>query len=366
MDEREAYISLNMMERVGPVVVRSLVEVLGSAAAVFEADEEALLRANGVGRELAGAIARQRDSIDCQAELERAARCGARMVTPLDEEYPAPLREIYDPPLALYVRGELLRRDRHAVAVVGTRRPTHYGRSVAEQFSMQLATAGMTIASGLAMGIDTVAHQGALKVKGRTIAVLGSALDCLYPRENAGLATRIAEQGAVVSEFPFGRKPDKTTFPMRNRIVSGLSMGVLVVEAGAKSGARITADQALEQGRSVFAVPGRIDSPASAGTNDLIKRGARPATCVEDVLQEFECLFRPSELTGGGHQRVELAPDEQQVVDLLAEGEKNIDELIRGAGLNPARAGALVIGLEMKKVVRTLPGRIVELCSKGG
>jgi len=367
MNEREAYIALNMMERVGPVVVRSLAEVLGSAAAVFEADEKALMRARGVGRELAAAIGRQRQTVDVAAELQRASEADARVVTPLDDEYPAPLREIYDPPLALYVRGELLQRDRHAVAVVGTRRPTHYGRSVAEQFAMQLASAGMTVVSGLATGVDTVAHQAALKAKGRTIAVLGSALDCLYPRENAGLAGDVAKQGAVLSEFPFGRKPDKTTFPMRNRIVSGLSMGVLVVEAGMKSGARITADQALEQGRSVFSVPGRIDSPASAGTNDLIKRGAKAVTCVDDVLQEFECLFRPSELAalggdGRSRPRAALTPEEQRLVDLLADGEQNIDELIRGSGLNPARAGALVIGLEMKKVVRTLPGRIVELC----
>ena len=365
MNEREAYIALNMMERVGPVVVRSLAEALGSVSAVFEADEKHLQKARGVGPDLASAILSQRDGIDLQAELERAGEAGVRVITPLDEEYPAPLREIYDPPLALYVRGELLKRDRHAVAVVGTRRPTHYGRSVAEQFAMHLSVAGMTIVSGLALGVDTVAHGGALKAKGRTLAVLGGALDCLYPRENAGLAEQIAAQGVVMSEFPFGRRPDKTTFPMRNRIVSGLSMGVLVVEAGMKSGARITADQALEQGRSVFAVPGRIDSPASAGTNDLIKKGAKPVTCIEDVLQEFECLFKPGELagSGGGRLRVKLAPDEQQLVDLLADGEMDIDELIRGSGLNPARTGALVIGLEMKKIVRTLPGRIVELCN---
>ena len=204
-------------------------------------------------------------------EQEKAARLGARLVTPVDAEYPKRLLQIYDPPLALYVQGEIQSRDERGVAIVGSRRTTHYGREVAERLAMQLAQDGVTVLSGLARGIDTAAHSGALKGKGRTLAVLGGGLDCLFPPENAELAAAIARQGAVVTEYPIGREPDKTTFPVRNRIVSGISMGVVVVEADVTSGAMITARQALEQGRTVFAVPGRVDSFGSRGPHQLIK-----------------------------------------------------------------------------------------------
>ncbi|MFC1452488.1 DNA-processing protein DprA [Verrucomicrobiota bacterium] len=362
MDEREAYVALNMMEKVGPVGVRALTEALGSAGAIMQADRQALLGAKGIGPEQAGAIVEQRKSVDPAAELDKAERLGVRIVTQIDEEYPPALKEIHDPPLAIYVKGSLKARDRHAVAVVGTRRPTHYGRGVAEKLAWQLAEAGMTVVSGLAEGIDTVAHRGALKGAGRTLAVLGGALDRVYPRSNTGLAGDVAGQGAVISEFPFGREPDKTTFPMRNRIVSGISMGVVVVEAGSTSGALITAREALDQGRSVFAVPGRIDSPASSGTNTLIRDGAKVVTCVEDVLDEFEFLIAPEQRAArapeGGLRT--LAPEERVLVDLLEEGERDVDSLIRESGMSPAEVSSVLLRLEMKKVVRMLPGRMVE------
>ncbi len=367
MDERNAYIALNMMEKVGPVGVRALVEALGSAAAVFSASETALRQAEGIGRESAQNIIRQRDTIDWAGELDRTAALGAHIVTPLDAEYPEALSKIYDPPLALYVWGALERRDRHGVAVVGTRRPTLYGRETTDRLSYQIAKAGLVVISGLAEGVDTVAHRAALRAGGRTLAVLGSALDCIYPPGNQELAAEIARHGAVLSEYALGRQPDKTTFPVRNRIVSGLSMGVLVVEADLKSGARITATQALEQGRSVFAVPGRIDSPASRGTNDLIKHGAKLVAGIEDVLTEFEYLIptpAAEPATGmpaaGGLPRG-LSADEAKLAGLLLEGEREVDVLIRTSGLTPAAVGALLIGLEMKRVVRMLPGRMVAL-----
>lgn len=362
MTEREAYIALNMMDRVGPVSVRSLCQALGSVAAVLVADAGALAQAEGVGRATAQAIVEARGRIDVAGEERRADAAGARIITPVDIEYPEPLKEIHDPPLALYVRGALEGRDRHAIAVVGTRRPTHYGQRCAEMLAGQLARAGMTVVSGLALGIDTAAHRGALQSQGRTLAVLGGALDCLYPPANATLADRIAEQGAVLTEFPFGRRPDKTTFPMRNRIVSGLSMGVLVVEADLRSGAIITTREALEQGRAVFAVPGRIDSPASRGCHVMIREGARLVTGVEDVLAEYEFLFRARGAPGGEKRdtNVPLSAEEQAIMDHLVRGEQPVDALIRESGLAPGRVSALLIGLEMKKMVRMLPGRLVE------
>jgi DNA processing protein len=271
------------------------------------------------------------------------------------------LKSVHDPPLALYARGEFKSSDSSSVGVVGTRRPTHYGREVTERFSFTLAQAGITVVSGLALGIDTTAHRSAVRAGGRTIAVMGSGFDHVYPGSNAQLCDEIARHGVVISEFPLAKRPDKTTFPMRNRIVSGLSKAVLIVEAGQKSGALITADQALEQGRAVFAVPGRIDSPRSMGVNALIKDGARPATCPDDVLEEFETLFPAArqETQGGG--QTQLDEKERQLLRILESGPTEVDSLIRHSDLDPGTVSSLLIGLEMKKKVRMLPGRTVEM-----
>jgi DNA processing protein len=364
MDERSAYVALNMMEKVGPMSVRSLKEALGSAAAIFTAGRDDLLR--GVGRDVADTIVKNRDRVDWQGELAKAESLGMRIVTAIDEEYPKPLLEIHDPPLALTVWGSLQSKDRQSIAVVGTRHPTHYGREVAERMGYQLAQAGFGVVSGLALGIDTLAHEGALKAKGRTLAVIGGGLDAIYPPSNRELARRISEQGAVLSEYAFGRQPDKTTFPVRNRIVSGLSMGVLVVEAGRQSGALITARQAAEQGRPVFAVPGRIDSPGSQGCHDLIKQGARLTEGIDDVLQEFEFLIPARAMPASGKAGVkpELNEEEEKIVACLQDGETDVDSLIRTCGLNAATVSALLLGLEMKRLIRMLPGRIVALRSE--
>lgn len=361
MQDRDAYIALNMMERIGPVTVRSCVDQLGSAAAIFDASEAALQQVEGLGRETLGRLLSQRGTTDWQAELDRADEAGARLITPVDDEYPGRLKTIHDPPLALYIRGELRSVDAHAIAVVGTRHPTHYGTQVADSMAFQLAQAGYTVSSGLAEGIDTAAHEGALKAKGRTVAVIGSALDELYPKSNEKLADRIAGEGAVISEFPFGRKPDKTTFPMRNRIVSGMSKAILVVEAGPGSGALITADLALEQGRDVFAVPGRIDSRASRGCHSLIRNGATLVTQIEDIISEYEDLFRNVVPTPSPAARAvrALTTEEQTLVRPLEGGDQNVDSLIRLSGLPPADVNVLLLGLEMKKVVKLLPGRMV-------
>lgn len=365
MTEREAYILLNMMNDVGPVSVRRLVEAFGGVLRALEAPLSELQQVRGVGARAADAIVRQRESLDLEGEIEAARREGIRLVSFVDDEYPALLREIYDPPLALYARGTLEPSDRHAIAVVGSRRTTHYGRTVADRLSYQLAKVGYRVISGLARGIDTAAHEGALKGGGRTLAVVGSGLGNLYPPENRKLADAIAAQGCVLSEFPMARQPDKTTFPMRNRIVSGLSAGVVVVEADRTSGAMNTAKQALDQGRSVFAVPGRVDASTSSGCHLLIKQGARLVEGVDDVLEEFEMLIPAQTLEQAKvldqRPEVSLSSEEQSMVRALWEEPLTVDELARRVGLDPASLSARLMTLEMKRVVRMLPGRRVEL-----
>jgi len=366
MTDREAYIALNMIEGLGPIKVRALIDALGSPRAVFDPEQSDLQQVKGIGNKLSKVILTQRRQIDPQAELEKAEELGVRIITPLDAEYPDALKEIHDPPLALYVRGALESRDRHALAIVGSRKCTHYGLSTADRLAYQLSQTGFIVVSGLARGIDTAAHQGALKARGRTIAVLGSAIDQLYPAENAELADAIAQSGAVISEYPFGRPADRQTFPYRNRIISGLSMGVVVVESGGKSGSLHTADAAAEQGRSVFAVPGRIDSPASKGTNRLIKNGAKLVDNVGDILEEFELLVPPEKFekppnASSARPEVPLSDAEQVLVKALWDEALDVDSLARAAGLPSARVSALLVGLEMKRVVKMLPGRVVEL-----
>jgi DNA processing protein len=366
MTDREAYIALNMIEGIGPIKVQALIEALGSPQAVFDPEQSDLRRVKGIGEKLSETILTQRTQVDPQAEIEKAEALGIHIITPLDAEYPSALKTIHDPPLALYVRGKIEPRDRHALGIVGSRKCTNYGLSTADRMAYQLAQTGFTVVSGLARGIDTVAHQGALKARGRTIAVLGAAIDQLYPPENAELADAIAGSGAVISEYPLGRQADRQTFPYRNRIISGLSMGIIVVEAGFKSGSIHTADAAMEQGRSVFAVPGRIDSPASKGTNCLIKNGAKLVDNVDDILEEFELLVPPGKFEKPANARsarpeVPLSDDEQALVKALWEEELDVDSLARAAGLPSSKVSALLIGLEMKRVVKMLPGRVVEL-----
>ena len=367
MTPREAYIVLNQIEGIGPVRTRALCEALGSPEAVLAAPASQLAGVRGVGPKVAENIVAQRGRLDPGREEAVAARLGARLVTPDDAEYPKPLKNIYDPPLCLYVRGAWEEQDEQALAIVGTRRATHYGAAQAERLAYQAAKAGFTVVSGLARGIDTVAHRAALKAGGRTLAVLGGALDKLYPPENRELAEEIAAQGALLSEFPLGREPDRTTFPYRNRIVSGLSKGVLVVEAGLESGAMNTAEQALEQGRSVMAVPGRVDMDGARGPHRLIQNGARLVADLADILKELEFLCPPAEQARlvrqqDARQRLTLAPAEEKVVRALwTEPEMDMDVLIRRTGLSSAQIMTLAMQLEMKRVLRRLPGRRLAL-----
>ena len=363
MDSREALIALNLIEHVGPVRARLLLEHFGEAPKILAAPKSALLRVRNIGDETAEAIATWEKTIDLAGELKRISDFGCHVLIQSDENYPASLREIYDPPLVLYVKGELTAKDKNAVAMVGSRSTTHYGIETARKLAYQLAYVGVTVVSGGARGIDTAAHQGALAAKGRTVCVLGTGVNIVFPPENKDLFARIAENGAVITQFPFNRNGDKQSFAIRNRIIAGMTLGTVVVEADLHSGALITSNFATEYGRQVFAVPGRIDSPRSKGCHDLIKKGAKLCEGAEDILSEFEYLFPasnrpPSPGETGVLPALELSANEQQVYDALDNEERSIDEVIRKSGLPSSAVSVALLSLEMKRAVKQLPGKL--------
>jgi len=363
MEPREALVALNLIEHVGPVRVRQLLEHFGDAPAILRASRQQLLQVRGIGEDTAEAIANWEKTTDLGAELKRIAEFGCRIVTQEDAEYPELLRQIYDPPIVLYAKGELTAKDKNSVAMVGSRMTTHYGVEAARKLAYQLAYLGVTVVSGGARGIDTAAHQGALAGKGRTIAVLGTGINMVTPPENAKLFEQIAASGALVTQFPFNRPADKQSFPIRNRIVAGMTLGTVVVEANLTSGALITANFATEYGRQVFAVPGRIDSPRSKGCHDLIKKGAKLCEGVEDILSEFEYLFPasnrpPSPGQTGVLPALELSENEQKVYATLDNEEISIDDVIRKSGLPSSAVSVALLSLEMKRLIRQLPGKM--------
>ncbi len=363
MDSREGLVALNMVEHVGPVRVRQLLEYFGDAPAILKASKSQLLQARGIGEDTADAIARWEKTIDLTGELKRVADYGCHVLTQADSDYPELLRQIYDPPIVLYVKGQLTAKDKNAVALVGSRMTTHYGIEVARKLAYQLAYIGVTVVSGGARGIDTAAHQGALSGKGRTVCVLGTGINIVFPPENRDLFERIAASGAVITQYPFNRNADKQSFAIRNRIVAGMTLGTAVVEANLTSGALITANFATEYGRQVFAVPGRIDSPRSKGCHELIKNGAKLCEGAEDILSEFEYLFPASNRTPAPDQTgvlpaLELSGNEQNVYGVLGNEESTIDEVIAQTALPSSAVSVALLGLEMKRLVKQLPGKL--------
>lgn len=357
MNEREAYVTLNMLPRIGPVRLRKLLEVFGSPEAILQAKPAALRAVGGIGPEVADSLVSWQSLVDPGAELQRAADGGAQVLTQADPAYPALLKEIHDPPIVLYVRGDAAALDTRTVGVVGTRKPSLYATECAKKLSYQMAYAGLTVASGLARGVDTAAHQAALAARGRTVAVLGSGLENLYPPENRELAEKIAASGgAVISEFPMATKADRQTFPMRNRIISGLSFGLLVVEAGAQSGALISANQAGEQGRSVYVVPGRIDNPGAMGSNRLIQQGGKLVLSAQDILDDFGLLFREKPELKPASESLKLSETERVVRDAIGEDETAMDDIISKCGLPTHQVSSTLLALEMRKLVKQLPG----------
>ena len=362
MDSGEALVALNMLEHVGPVRLRQLLEQFGDPPAILAASKSKLLQVQGIGEEVAESIANWEKNIDLAGELKRVSDYGCHIVSQQDENYPELLRQIYDPPIVLYVKGTLLPRDKNAVAIIGSRLTTTYGTETARKLSYQLGYMGVTVVSGGARGIDTAAHQGAINGKGRTIAVLGTGINLIFPAENAELFARIPEHGAVITQFPFNRKADKQSFPIRNRIVAGMTLGTVVVEANLTSGALITANFAVDYGRQVFAVPGRIDSPRSKGCHELIKKGAKLCEGVEDILCEFEYLFptsnRAKPAADGTLPGLELSGNEQKIFACLSHEEISIDEVIRTSGLPSSAVSVALLNLEMKRLAKQLPGKM--------
>lgn len=355
MTDAEAYIALNMVPRIGPVRVRRLLDAIGSPVDVLRAPASRLEAIDGIGPEAAKSIRDWESRVDLSSELALVREFGARVLTLADPGYPRLLREIHDPPTVLYVHGDILERDRYAIGVIGTRKPSHYAADCTKKLSYQLAYSGVTVVSGLARGVDTSAHQAALAAKGRTIAVLGSGLMELYPPENKALAEKISTSGAVITEFSMRIKADRQTFPMRNRIISGCSFGVLVVEAGARSGALISANQAGEQGRSIYAVPGRIDNPGAIGSNRLIQQGAKLVTSSADILDDMGLLFAEKPQLAAA-PKPELAGNEATIHAAIGDDEAHIDVVIERSGLPSHIVSSTLLALEMKKLVRQLPG----------
>ncbi|MGZ4983673.1 MAG: DNA-processing protein DprA [Chthoniobacterales bacterium] len=360
MTSTEACIALNMLPTMGPVRLRKLLQIFETPEKILSARGSALRAVEGIGLEVAEQITSWENIVDLPAELQRIRDFGAEVITAESPMYPRQLREIHAPPIVLYVWGELTERDQHAIGVIGSRRTTHYGTESAKKLSYQLAYAGLTVISGLARGIDTAAHQGALAAKGRTIAVIGSGLTNLYPPENAALAEKIRSgNGAIISEFSMEIEPDRQTFPMRNRIISGWSHGILVVEAGQNSGALITASQALEQGRAVYAVPGHINAPSAQGSNRLIQQGAKLVMDASDILDDLNILLPEAKPSPAAAVRPlpEMSEEERRVYDAIESNETSIDDISTKSDLPSSTVSSTLLRLELKRLVKQLPGK---------
>ena len=356
MDDNELkyWVAFTHVPRVGTVRVREMERHFGALSKAWAADSEELRRA-GLDRRTAHNVVTRRQAIDPDAEMKKVTAQRVRAVTWHHPEYPAALKEIHDPPPVLYVRGSLIPEDQRSVAVVGTRMATPYGRQVAQQFSHDIAQSKVTVVSGLAYGIDAVAHRAALEAGGRTIAVLASGVDIIYPREHQSLAERITEDGALISEHPVSTRPRAENFPRRNRIMSGIALGTVVVEANARSGALITAMHALEQNREVFAVPGSIFSPSSKGANNLIMRsGAKLVSDSKDVLEELNLSWIGQQI-----EMEALFPanaDESKIIGYLSSEPMHIDEIIRSSGMDISTVSSLLAMMELRGMVRQTGG----------
>jgi len=365
------WIALNMIRGIGPRTANLLLDRFGSPADVFASSRETL-RAEGL-KAITVEQLHDTEILDkAQAEIERLSVLGIQVVTLADDSYPPLLREIYDPPIVLYVKGDLNAiLASPTIAIVGSRRCSTYGTNAANFLARELAANGIAIISGLARGIDGAAHRGVLEVRGKTVGVVGTGLDVIYPKEHKKLTEEIATTGAIISEFPLGTPPLAQNFPYRNRVISGLSLGVLVVEASEHSGSLITARLASEQGREVFAVPGNITSQTSFGPNYLIKDGAKLVQHWRDIVEEFPQHLKESLLgveprlatkddipTQPTFEEVVLSQNEQKLLAILAaDVASHIDELLLSSGLSSPELTSTLLGLEMKDRIKSLPGR---------
>jgi DNA processing protein len=352
-DLKPYWVGFNLVRGIGAQRLRALLNAFGDVRTAWHAQPGELMAA-GLTSKIVQSLLQVRSSVDLEKVLQRLEKQGVTVLTWEDETYPRLLREIDQPPPVLYVRGEISTADEWAVGVVGTRRVTAYGRQVTEELCAALAGSGVTVVSGLARGVDAIAHQTALRCGGRTIAVLGSGVDRIYPPEHRRLAAQIAESGAVISDYPPGTAPDAANFPPRNRIISGLARAVVVVEAGQVSGALITASFAAEQGRDVFAVPGNINAPQSKGTNDLIRQGARPLLTPQDVLETLNLEMVNEQRSA----RSALPADayEAKLYEVLGKEPLHIDEIRLQTNLPIEKVTATLALMELKGMVRQVGG----------
>jgi len=360
VDSKFNWLALKMIPNLGNITYKRLLDRFGDPATVFQATLKDLREVEGVRKETAKRIVSRAWEGSPEHELVGLRRYGARLITMFDSSYPEDLREIHDPPPLLYLKGNDIPQNKTIVGVVGSRNPSHYGLKATEEICQGLAIRRMVVVSGMARGIDSAAHWGCLRGEGFTIAVLGSGIDIVYPESNRKLFNHIVEKGSVITEFPLGTPPEARNFPIRNRIISGLSKGVVVVEASRRSGSLITASLALEQGREVLAVPGSIESFKSTGTHLLIKQGARLVENADDILEELGLNYPYSTEVIRGKKRAlpPMEEDEKRIYEILGNYPLHIDQIVRQSETDPATVASLLTGLELKGVIRQLPGKM--------
>lgn len=356
LEERHYWLGFNIFPGIGPKRLYHLLKIFGSAKKAWQAPREKLYQTK-IPHSIINNFFEFREKVNFNQEILRLEKCLIKFITVEDKEYPLNLLKISDPPPVLYVKGRLLAQDALGMAVVGTRKITNYGREVTERLVTDLLSFGFTIVSGLARGVDSLAHRLALGNKGRTIAVLGSGLDKVYPPEHKALAEKIVslDQGAVISQLALGMEPLRGHFPARNRIIAGLSLGVLVTEGASQSGAKITSRYAVEQKRPVFAVPGPITSSLSQGPADLIKQGAKLVTQVDDILKEIKVLQSPSTAKKAKKLKIKFSyKEEEQIWQFLTNGSQHIDEIIRKTSLTSSKALSTLTEMELKGMVKNI------------
>ncbi|MBX3050403.1 MAG: DNA-processing protein DprA [Caldilineaceae bacterium] len=349
MNEKAFWIAFNQVPGIGPARLAALIDVCGSVEAAWKAPIQRLKEA-GLDRRSLESLLSTRRVLDLDAVWKRVEASGARVYTWADDDYPENLRQVPLSPPVVYVQGEIGEEDRLAVALVGTRQASAYGREVARGLARELAHNGVTVVSGLALGIDATAHEAALAAGGRTIAVLGSGVDQIYPAQNRKMGLALTQQGALVSEYPLGTRPEASNFPPRNRIISGLSLAVVVIEAGQRSGALITAKFAVEQGRDVFAVPGSILQPSSAGCNALIQDGALPLLSINDLLEQLH--LEQVAVQQEARQSIPADPTERKILAYLSMEPVHLDEIVRESAMPAAQVSSLLAMMELKGLVR--------------
>jgi DNA processing protein len=359
-DNLKYWLALNNIADLGPVTIKKMWDHFGDIKHVWEAEKDDIQRIEGINQRAVKAYIEQRGKLDLAGELKNVEKNKVKVYTLEEENFPANLKNIYDPPPVLYVKGDIIKSDEKALAIVGTRRASRYGLETARKLAFELASLSITIVSGLASGIDTAAHQGALDAKGRTLAVFGCGVDVIFPAENRDLAKQIESSGALVSEFPMGARTEKGNFPRRNRIISGLSLGTIVVEGAYDSGALITAKYALDQGREVFAVPGNVEADQSKGPHWLIKQGAKLVESVEDVLSELENFLGPYKIRPQPKKEKDLSGlsgDEKRMVEALFSEPKHIDQLANILKMEVSAVSSLLMMLELRGFIKPLPGK---------